>query len=211
MTSLGKSWIDDVGEVIASIIPKYSNIDLGSASRPFRNIYLSGDTIIGDDITVTGTVTAGNYNLTDGSDKNYSLDVYAAGTAYSLTDTSAALDFGTTDPSIVLDKAGTYLLIANVNLLYNAATFAASETVTLKLRRTNNTAADVANSSLVLATDIITTLTYTFGAVSLPAVFYTTTNVDDAITIFGDVSTAPGAGSLDATAASIIAIRLTNP
>jgi hypothetical protein len=57
-------------------------------------------------------------------------------------------------------------------------------------------------------TDIITTLTYTAGVVMLPAVLYTTENNNDIITIKGDVSVVPSAGSFDVTAAEIIAIRL---
>lgn len=147
-------------------------------------------------------------NLADGSDKNYEVGVTAAGTAYVLTNTAAALDFGTTDPSLVINKAGTYLLLARFNLKYNGATFAAARTVTMKLRRTNNTPADLTGGTTVLTTDIITTKTFTFVAGGLPAVIYTTTNVDDAITIFGDVNTVPTAGSLDAVEANIVAVRL---
>src|SRR6185369_1987982 len=103
-------------------------------------------------------------NLSDGSDKNYEKAIAAAGTAYSLTNTPAALDFGTTDPSLVIDKAGTYLLLARYNLKYNGATFAAARAVTMKLRRTNNTPADLTGGSTVLTTDIVTTKTFTFNA-----------------------------------------------
>jgi hypothetical protein len=136
------------------------------------------------------------------------LAAYAAGTAYQLTATPALLNFGTTDPTITLTQAGTYHLSGQVNLLYNAATFAATRTVTLKLRRTNNTAADVAGSSLSLTTAIITTLTATFAAVALPPVVYTTSNTDDALQVWGDVSVVPSAGSLDAVGASIVAVKL---
>lgn len=134
--------------------------------------------------------------------------VYASGTAYSLTNTSTALDFGTTDPSITITQPGTWLIFSRVNLKYTAATFAASRTVTIKLSRTNNTAADVTNATSTFLTDIITTLTYTAGIVSIPPVLYTTTNASDVLVIKGDVSVAPTAGSLDVTAAEIIAIRL---
>lgn len=133
--------------------------------------------------------------------------VNAAGTVYGLTATPAALDFGTTDPAITLDAAGTYLLLARARADYNAATFAASRLATLKLRRTNNTAADVSNGSVALKTDIITAITSSLGALAWWAL-YTTANVDDIITIFGDVSVLPTAGSLDISEASIIAIRL---
>lgn len=148
------------------------------------------------------------FNLTDGSDKNYSLTVYAAGTAYTLTAVSAALDFGTTDPVLTINKAGTYLLIARANLELVGATFAANRTVTLKLRRTNNTAADLTSGSTAFGTNVTTTASGILLNANLPAVLYTTTNVNDAITIFGDVSVIPTAGSLQATEASIVAVRL---
>jgi len=133
--------------------------------------------------------------------------VFAAGTVYALTATSAAVDFGTTDPSITLDKPGTYLLIARAKLNYKAATFAASRTTTMKLRRTNNTAGDVTNGAATASTDIITTLTYTMIDQTWQTI-YTTANSDDVIAIFGHVSVLPSAGSLDVAEASIIAIRI---
>lgn len=136
--------------------------------------------------------------------------VLAAGTVYSLTNTSAAVTFGTTSPSITLDQAGTYLIIARSNLLYNAATFAAVRDVTIKLRRTNNTPADLAaGMTTLIKTAIITALTYTFGDVFI-AGLYTTTAVNDIVSLYADVSVVPTVGSLDITEANIIAIRL-NP
>jgi hypothetical protein len=133
--------------------------------------------------------------------------VHAAGTAYSLTATPAKLDFGTTDPSFTLVNAGTYLLQARVRLDYNAATFAAVRTATLKLRRTNNTAADLTNGSVAAATQIVTTLSGTFIVRSWP-VIYSTANNDDTIEIFGSLDVVPSAGSLDAVEASIIVTKL---
>lgn len=136
------------------------------------------------------------------------LSVYASGTAYQLTATPALLDFGTTDPSLVISGVGTWLLSGRVRLDYNAATFAAVRTATLKLRRTNNTAADITNSSTGFKTQIITALTYTAGIIDLPQVIYTTTNTNDIIQIFGSVDVIPSAGSFDAVEASIMALRV---
>lgn len=135
------------------------------------------------------------------------LSVFAAGTAYSLTNSAALLDFGTTDPSLTLNAAGTYLLLARAHLKYNAATFVANRTTTLKLRRTNNTAADLTSSTYTHTTGILTTATESFIDATWP-VLYTTANADDAIAIYGHVDTVPSAGSLDAVDASIVAIRL---
>lgn len=135
------------------------------------------------------------------------LSVYSAGTVYALTATAAKLDFGTTDPSLTLTAAGTYRLGATVVLDYNAATFAAVRTATLKLRRTNNTAADLTNGSIAVKTQIVTTLTGTMMQVSWET-FYSTSNTNDVIEIFGSLDVIPSAGSLDASYASITATRL---
>lgn len=159
-------------------------------------------------------VVNGNVNIASGEFQsagdriNYNLSAYGAGTAYSLTNSAAAIDFGTTDPAIVLDKAGTYQLCGQVNLAYNGATVVA-ETATIKVRRTNNTAADL-SPVVVLDLPVTTTLTHTYGIFPIPCVFYTTAATDDAITLFANVSAALGAGSIDATAVGtvITAVRL---
>lgn len=134
------------------------------------------------------------------------LSVTAAGTAYSLTATAAKVDFGTTDPSLTISAAGTYLLIAQFRLDYNGATFAAARNVVMKLRRTNNTAADVAVS--ILDTQVVTTLSLPFEQRQIPMVIYTTANTNDVIEMWGNVGVVPTAGSLDVTAASIVALKI---
>lgn len=162
----------------------------------------------GSNLTVLGTETVGNMSIggnINGMVVSTPTSTYAAGTAYSLTTTPAALDFGTTDPVFTAPATGNYILRARVNLLYNAATFAAPRTITLKLRRTNNTAADVSNSSTALTTLLsVGALTYTFSAGDLPEVRYTATS-GDTVTIFGSIDVAPGAGSVDAVEASLFA------
>jgi len=77
----------------------------------------------------------------------------------------------------------------------------------MKLRRTNNTAADITGGTRTYDTDILTTNTSTFVQAVMTA-DYTTTNTNDSVTIFGSVGTVPGAGSLDVTSCSIRAARL---
>lgn len=134
--------------------------------------------------------------------------VFASGTAYALTTTPAALDFGTTDPTLTLSGVGVYLLFARVRYDYTGATFAAVRTVTTKIRRTNNTAADVSNSSVGWKTDIITTLTYTALIQTIGPIPYTTSSSGDILTIFADVSVLPSAGTLDAVEASLVAVKI---
>ncbi len=171
----------------------------------------AGNTLEASPVTVDAS---GHLNIptgelrTAGNRINYTLTVYAAGTAYALTATPALLDFGTTDPSVVVDKAGTYLLTARVALQYNAATIAAPRTVTLKIRRTNNTAADIANTTFTLQTEATTARTSHFATAPAPAVPYATVNTDDILQLFGSMDVVPSAGSLDAFEASIVLTRL---
>ena len=134
-------------------------------------------------------------------------DSYAAVTAYSLTNSAAAIVFGTTSPSLTISTAGTYRLSGRAVLKYNGATFAANQTVTLKFRRTNNTAADLANGGVSLITSIITAITGPLGIIVLPDIEYVA-GAADIVTIFGSVGTAPSLGSLDVTDASLHAIRV---
>lgn len=133
--------------------------------------------------------------------------VYASGTVYGLTNAAAALDFGTTDPVLTLNGDGQWLIFARVVLSFSAASFVASRTVTLKLRRTNNTAADLTGGTTALQTGITTTVTGPLGSIAIPPILYTG-QTGDSITIFGSVSTAPSAGALNATESEIIAVRL---
>lgn len=155
-----------------------------------------------------GVATATGLTQTKAMNRSRALSVRAAGTAYQLTATPALLDFGTTDPSLVITLPGTWLITARVRLDYNAATFAAPQTVTLKLRRTNNTAADLPNADAQVVTGAVTTATQTFMVVPLRPAEYSTKNTDDIIQIFGDVDVLPSAGSLDAVQADISAVRL---
>lgn len=131
---------------------------------------------------------------------------YASGTAYTLTTTPTLLGFGTTTPSVTINQAGTYLISAGIGVKYSGATYAGAQTITLKLRRTNNTAADLTGASRVVELPVLTT--FTGGdAMTTPSVVYTATS-GDIIQIFGSVSATPAAGSVLTDSAEVVAIRL---
>ena len=136
------------------------------------------------------------------------ITAYAAGTVYTLTATSAAVDFGTTDPTVTLPVPGLYELNASGVLRYNGATFAANQTVVLKLRRTNSTATDVTSATTTITTSIITTTTDSAGAFVIPTTFYSTPRSGDIITIFASVSVIPSAGTISVESASIQARKI---
>ena len=144
----------------------------------------------------------GNYNAFSGA---LPYSVYAAGTAYALTATNAPVVFGTTSPVLVLATAGTYNLTGQVTVNYVGATFAANQTVTVELYRTNNTPGAIANTSAAVVTGIVTTITGTLAVITLPTVAYTTLVGTDSITIYGIVTVIPSAGTIVIASASIIA------
>ncbi len=168
---------------------------------------LGGTTPTAAGLAILDDANAAAQRVTLGVVANTVFETVAAGTAYTLTGTPAAVDFGTTDPAIVITTAGTYLVKYRLLVKLSAATFAAAKIVTAKLRRTNNTPADVANSSKTLTVGIITTLTQTLGEITGETV-YTTANADDAIALFASLETLPGAGTVDITEASILAVRV---
>lgn len=135
------------------------------------------------------------------------LSAYAAGTVYTLTNASAAVAFGTTSPSITITAPGTYLITARARVENVAATFAASRLLTIKLRRTNNTAADVTNGAALFNTPIITLLTSSLIALTWSTT-YVTTNSDDVIAMYALIGTVPSAGTCTIDEASIVAVRL---
>lgn len=132
---------------------------------------------------------------------------YGTGSVYTVTNAAASIVLGTTSPTVTLDQPGTYLIIARARYELVGATFAATRLLTLKLRRTNNTAADLTNATSLYNTPVVTLLSSTMTELTVHAL-YTTTNSDDVIVLQTLVGTVPSAGSLTVDEASIIATRL---
>ena len=142
---------------------------------------------------------------------NINYAVYAAGTAATITNVAAALDFtgsGSIDPSLTLAEPGTYLIFGKAQLYYSAATFVAPQTCQIYLYRTNNTPAALAHATTTVPLRVVTATTDNGGAAVIPPILYTTTNTSDTITVYGTLSTLVSAGSFQATEASIVAVRL---
>ena len=134
--------------------------------------------------------------------------VYAVGTAYTLTNGNAAITFGTTSPSVTIPAAGTYLIRPSATIGFLNATFAANQTLTMYLYRTNNTPATITSSTLATTTPVISAMTYTWMVQQLPEIRYTTTNANDVIALYGSISVAPSVGSIQVSAASIVVQRV---
>lgn len=134
---------------------------------------------------------------------------YGSGAAYTITAVQAAVTMGGTSPAIVITTAGTWMLFARIRFDYVGKTFAANHTLTAKLRRTNNTPADVTNATASAVTPIITTQTYTHLAYSLPPVVYVTVNATDAIALYAAIDVLPAeAGTVTVPECEVVAVRL---
>lgn len=158
--------------------------------------------------SATGVLNVPNYTFTPPGTNNASQ--YAAGTVYSMTTTSQLVDFGTTDPTVTIPAAGTYVIFTNVRLGYNNVTnLVTTKTINLKLRRTNNTAADVTNTSTNFIVPVIATgLLSTAGDCDVPVVVYTTANSNDVIELWGSISALTTTGQVQVQEASITAVRI---
>lgn len=131
---------------------------------------------------------------------------FAAGTVATLPTTTAILDFGTTDPKVTIAVAGIYRITARFKVEATAATIT-NQTMSFKLRRSNNTAADITGSPTTTDIPVMTTLTHTIGTEVITDIYYTTANTDDVIELWGTLSGSTGAGSITVSEAQITAMK----
>jgi hypothetical protein len=128
---------------------------------------------------------------------------YALAQSTAVSDSAAQL----AGLSITLTVAGSYLIMGTVRLDFDVATFSADETVTAKLRRTNNSPTDIPNAIVNLNTGVTSLETSTFAAVAIPPVVYAG-SAGDIIQLFGVLTDTPYSGALNAIEGSIVAIPL---
>lgn len=108
--------------------------------------------------------------------------------------------------SVTLPNTGKYLLFARLLANLAAATIT-NQTLTAKLRRTNNTAADIVGAVSTFKLPVVTTTTQTGADMPLPIVLYTAT-AGDIIQLFATLSAAAGAGAVNADEAELIAQQI---
>jgi hypothetical protein len=127
------------------------------------------------------------------------------GTAYTLTAVNALAAGGTTNPTVTIQATGRYLIWYQANILHNGATYAANQTITLSLFRSNDQVGLLAGTSTVTNTGIITTLTSMGGTpTSVPAIVNCAAG--DIISVYAIVSVTPSAGSTTITSANVVAV-----
>lgn len=145
--------------------------------------------------SVDGTTPLNNIN-----------QVVATGTVYTLTTSFANVDFGTTDPVLTIANAGTYSIYVDVQTSLVTAT-TTTQSVSYKLRRTNNTAADLTGSTFGNPLPVATVGSPLGPSTHIGPIKYTTTNTNDSLTVQGAISGALGAGTATVSACTITAIR----
>jgi hypothetical protein len=207
-----RSSVDGVIELFNNAVTDFSRLSFGGTSAAFPALRRTGAQldVVSADATVFLPIQAKAFYI-GGQVLNFPLSVYATGTAYTLTAVNAKVDFGTTDPALVITQPGTYMLTGSVKIALVGATFAANQTVTVLIRRTNNTPANIANTTFTYTVPIVTTITQTLAIVNLNEVHYATVNADDNLEIWADVSATPSVGSIQISAAHVTAVRVAGP
>lgn len=153
---------------------------------------------------ITGDIATGSIISPSGEIPDLETQAaYATGTNYTLTDSYAALNFGTVDPEITIATDGTYMIFARVSVLYSAATIT-TQTISLKLYKNGTT--DIASSEIVVRLTPVTTTT--LGQIFVLPVIIAALNDTDTVTIYGKLSAAAGAGTIQAEDADIVAIKI---
>lgn len=181
---------NQTGDVPSSSIAPGSSVVVAGFSGPAGSNGTNGFTVLGTNNSATG----GTQALTA-----------TPAQALSMTLTLAA------------SAAKTYLLSCRLRLDYVGATLASNQTVTLTLRRTNNTAANISSSTLMtevipnldIQYYLISTLTKSLGELGVYTFPYTTVGVGDVIQPFISISVIPSAGSVNVVEASISAVEIT--
>jgi hypothetical protein len=171
--------------------------------------YNSSTGVIASIVAVTGDGVGGanpTYTISEAARNNYA--GYGTGTAYTMTTTSAKVTFGTTSPTVTLGGPGTYRLTCNLTLDYNGLTTLSLTPANFKLRRTNNTAADITNAAQTFRIPVLTLASQTGGNSYVPEIFYTTATTGDVIELWGGLGTAISVGSVTITNAYVTAVKM---
>lgn len=179
-----------------------------------------------EDDVAPGTVLASGSGVSPGGTQpdavtSSSLSVYGNTTdrdsAYRFRDVEATAEVSIDGTSIALtlNEAGTWMISARVRVDYSEATFATdNKPLNLKLRRTNNTAADIGDSGIIDKLRDVTQAYWTAGVINLPVLFYATTAATDRIALFGWLDTLPDNdttnGWIVAYEADISAVRISD-
>jgi hypothetical protein len=134
------------------------------------------------------------------------LTVYGAGTVYPITNAQAAIDMGTTDPSLVITTPGTYLIFARAKIRNNSAATVPGEIVTVNLAK--NTAAITGATTAWVCPAIVNGANLFLSDMALPPIVFTTAVATDVVALYAGASVVTNAGAYNVSEAEIVAVRL---
>ena len=157
-------------------------------------------------VSTTGVFTGNGSALTN---LLTSYAVAAGGTVATITDTAALLNFGTTDPSVIITNAGVYILMAGAACEYTGWTpDIVPSTLTIKLRRTSGSPDDIVGgaASLDLDTEMVA-YSGPVGIISTPMLIYTSAG-SETVQLWGGIGVAGSGGSITARSAWITAVKI---
>ena len=210
------SWMV-LGQVVVIDGPAHFTVTSKPSATSAELTFLGnvGDITPGDTVSAGATVSpsgvAGEMALT-------SITKLATGTAATIGTTAggALLNFGTIKPTVIVPTAigEKWLILARVRYS-RAAWQSVARTLTTRLRRTNNTPADIGNGA---ATDSKTeyaiavaaaAITDTMAIICLPPIVYTASGTNDVIEIWASLDNpASTGGAIVANEANITAVKI---
>jgi hypothetical protein len=129
--------------------------------------------------------------------------IISSGAALAQAITAASLQVGAID--VTLPALGSYELRGQVGIDFNGVTFAASRTITVKIRNITQ-ASDLVSG--VLHTQAVTTLSFPTHFLQLPPLRYDTAGVNDHLQLFCTIDVINSAGTLSLDSGSLEAIPL---
>lgn len=114
---------------------------------------------------------------------------------YVMTNATAQVAINSTNVAVSLDSGRPYRVRGQFVLLFNGATYSGGQTLQIKLRRTNNTAADLPGATLNITLPAMTTNTQSLS-VFFESELYVPGASNDTIAAFANVSATPSAGDV---------------
>lgn len=129
--------------------------------------------------------------------------IISSGAALAQAITAASLQVGAID--VTIPSLGSYELRAHVGVDFSGVTFAASRTITVKIRNITQ-ASDIVNG--VIHTQAVTTLSFPTHFLVLPHSLYATAGAGDHLQLFAVIDVINSAGTLTLDSGSLEAIPL---
>lgn len=131
--------------------------------------------------------------------------VYASGSPYVLTETPALAAFGTQSPQLTLVRRVFHTLSARAVIDLSGCTIVSPIDITLKLRRTSGTPADIASCTTTLRVGIVGTSGTGVQdmEITIPQKSHRPSLANEVVQLWASVSALPASGEIRISEASV--------